>query len=455
MGERRSSGELSGGAAGAAGARAALPVAWRLGRAQPGDAGAGAGAGKGRGEKGGGASGGRRKARRGHIHRAQGSGGNVNVWAVPSRGLAVLKNRFADRVGAGTSADGLPNYDHCSARQRDHAHEVREAEKAAMTGDPAAAVLHERLGGALAEARACAAGRAGGAFPGQAMGDRAAACKARILGIAEGLDKAGFRRAADGIRRAADGTVECVVRPGLTATTHKSEQGMREFVGAGARARSCRRARQEEVLGREGAPRYAAQQGPGPLPRNGGGPGGGSRARVGAGLGRRREGGGARRARPGRNARRVESAVRRASRAAGSRGSARGGRCPARCGRCPDAGRVRSLPNKLKNSLDPQRGRCLDAGRVRSRQGAARRRRPKAPQGAPRKSQRRLAASATPGKAAPGKAAPGKAAPGKAAKSLPDAQPPHPATARAAPAAAPSGPGPPPAGGPRNPVAAA
>ena len=135
------------------------------------------------------------------------------------------------------SADGLPNYDHCRARQRDRAHEVRETEKAAMTGDPAAAVLYERLGGTLAEVRACAAGHASGAFPDQTMRGKAEAYKARILGIAEEFDKAGFRRVADGIRRVADGirrvadgTVECVVRPGLTGTTHKSEQGMREFV---------------------------------------------------------------------------------------------------------------------------------------------------------------------------------------------------------------------------------
>ena len=160
-----------------------MPAARRLGRAQPGNAGAGAG--KGRGNKGGG----RRKVRRGNIHRAQDRGGNANVRAVPSRRLAALKNRFLDRVGAGTSADGLPNCDRCRARQRDHAREVRETEKAAMTGDPAAAVMHERLGGALAEVRTCAAGHAVGAFPDPTMGGKAEAHKARILGIAEGFDK--------------------------------------------------------------------------------------------------------------------------------------------------------------------------------------------------------------------------------------------------------------------------
>ena len=171
-----------------------MPVAWRLGHAQPGDAGAGAG--KGRGKKGGGGGnggggGGGRKVRRGYIHRAQDSGGNVNVWAVPSRGLAVLKNRFADRVGAGTSADGLPNYDHCSARQRDHAHEVRETEKAAMTADPAAAVLHERFSATLAGVRACAAGHTGGAFPDPTMRGKAEAYKARILGMRRGSTRRG------------------------------------------------------------------------------------------------------------------------------------------------------------------------------------------------------------------------------------------------------------------------
>ena len=45
--------------------------------------------------------------------------------------------------------------------------------------------------------------------------------------------QAGIRRAADRIRRAADGRIECVIRPGLSPPplpTHKSERGMREFV---------------------------------------------------------------------------------------------------------------------------------------------------------------------------------------------------------------------------------
>ena len=91
-----------------------------------------------------------------------------------------------------------------------------------MTGDPAATVLHERLGGTLAEVRACAAGHTGGAFPGPTMGDGAEAHKARIVGIAERLGKAEFRRLANRIRDAADGLAGCVVRPGLTAMTHKS-----------------------------------------------------------------------------------------------------------------------------------------------------------------------------------------------------------------------------------------
>ena len=417
MEERRASGEMSGGA-GAAGA-AALPVAWRLGHAQPGDAGAGAG--KGRGKKGGsgGGGGGRRKVRRGYIHRAQDSGGNVNVWAVPSRGLAVLKNRFPDRVGAGTSADGLPNYDHCSARQRDHAHEVRETEKAAMTGDPAAAVLHERFSGTLAEVRACAAGHTGGAFPDPTMGDKAAAYKARILGIAEGFDKAGFRRVANRIRGAADGTVECIIRPGLTATTHKSEQGMREFVRD--------RGSSPMLVSAPGRRRYSDGKGC----RN---------TWLNKGLDPFHEMGAALGVKPGREWAQVRAEGERA----GARGAPGRGAMPAGWSRPSGAHPARPDPAVPPEAADARMPTACGAGKARRGGGGA------APQSAPRKSQRRLAASA-----APGKAAPGKAAPGKAAKSLPDVQPPHPATARAAPAAAPSGPGPPPAGGPRNPVAAA
>ena len=357
---------------------------------------------------GGGGSGGRRKVRRGCIRRAQDGGGNVNVWAVPSRGLAVLKNRFADRVGAGTSAGGLPDYDHCSARQRDHAHEVRETEKAAMTGDPAAAVLHERFSGTLAEVRACAAGHTGGAFPNPTMGDKAAAYKARILGIAEGFDKAGFRRVANRIRGAADGTVECIIRPGLTATTHKSEQGMREFVRD--------RGSSPMLVSAPGRRRYSDGKGC----RN---------TWLNKGLDPFHEMGAALGVKPGREWAQVRAEGERA----GTRGAPGRGTMPAGWSRPSGAHPARPDPAVPPEAADAQArgGRCpmstaCGAGKARCDGGGA------APQSAPRKSQRRLAASA---------------APGKAAKSLPDVQPPHPATARAAPAAAPSGPGPPPARG--------
>ena len=124
---------------------------------------------------------------------------------------------------------------------------------------------------------------------------------------------------------------------------------------------------------------------------------------------------------------------------AGVRGTPGRGAMPAGWRRPSGAHPARPDPAVPPEAADARMPTACGAGKARRGGGGA------APQSAPRKSQRRLAASA----------APGKAAPGKAAKSLPDVQPPHPATARAAPAAAPSGPGPPPAGGPRNPVAAA
>ena len=107
----------------------------------------------------------RRRVRRGYIHAAHDSSGNVNVWADPSRGVKVMLEHLSDRVHAGTAADRLPNYDRCAVRQNDHAHELRESEAAAMTGDPAAARLHEMFGSLLAAVREFAAAHKGGAFP--------------------------------------------------------------------------------------------------------------------------------------------------------------------------------------------------------------------------------------------------------------------------------------------------
>ena len=196
------------------------------GGGRAGGGGAGSAGGRKRARKGGG---GRRSIRRECIHRAQDNSGNVSVRTAPSRGIGVLRGRFPDRRGAGTSADGPPNHGQCDARQRDHAHEVRKTEKAAMTGGQAAAAL-EMFRTVLAEVRGCAAGHAGGAFPDPTMRDGANAYKERILGIAEGCGKAGFRRLGNRIRDAADGLVMCINYPGLSATTHESERGMREFV---------------------------------------------------------------------------------------------------------------------------------------------------------------------------------------------------------------------------------
>ena len=71
----------------------------------------------------------------------------------------------------------------------------------------------------LAEARKRAAGRVGGAFPDPAMRDRADAYKARILGIAEGHEKAGFRSLGNRNGDAADGLAERIVYPCLSAAT--------------------------------------------------------------------------------------------------------------------------------------------------------------------------------------------------------------------------------------------
>ena len=171
----------------------------------------------------------RRRVRRGYIHCARDGSGNASVWAAPSRGVGILEGCFQDMVGAGTAADGLPNHDRCAVRQRDYAHELRETGKAAMTGDPAAAALHELLSALLRGVRASARPAARAARSRTAMRERRDAFKARILGIAAGYDPR-FERLANRIREAADGLVACAACPALPATTHRSEQRMRTFV---------------------------------------------------------------------------------------------------------------------------------------------------------------------------------------------------------------------------------
>ena len=98
-----------------------------------------------------------------------------------------------------------------------------------MTGDPAAAALHELLSAVLRGVRASARPAARAARSRTAMRERRDAFKARILGIAAGYDPR-FERLANRIREAADGLVACAACPALPATTHRSEQRMRTFV---------------------------------------------------------------------------------------------------------------------------------------------------------------------------------------------------------------------------------
>ena len=170
-----------------------------------------------------------------------------------------------------------------------------------MTGGPAAAALHERLGGALAEMRACVAGHTGGAFQTRRSGTGPGR-----TGRAYWASRKGSTRRGSGVSPTGSGAPPTAwssassALPFLPRPTSRS-RGCAGLWGTGTRAR-CSPARPAGGGTRTGrGPQYVAQQGPGPLSRNGGGPGGGSRARVGAGPYRGREGASGRHARPGRN----------------------------------------------------------------------------------------------------------------------------------------------------------
>ena len=134
-----------------------------------------------------------------------------------------------------------------------------------MTGDPAAAALHELLSAVLRGVRASARPAARAARSRTAMRERRDAFKARILGIAAGYDPR-FERLANRIREAADGLVACAACPALPATTHRSEQRMRTFVKDRYAPHAGIRPRQEAVLGRKDVQGDVDGQGRQPCP---------------------------------------------------------------------------------------------------------------------------------------------------------------------------------------------
>ena len=377
----------------------------------------------------------RRMVRKGYIHAARDNSGNVNVWADPSRGVNVLLNRFADRVNAGTAADRLANYDRCAVRQNDHTHDLRESEEAAMTGDPAAARLHEMFGAVLAEVREYAAGHRGGAFPEPGAGKAAKEFKERILGLADAYEKAGHERKATRFRRSASGLVKCVEYPALTATTHKSEQCMRDLgrdrdaspmlvsdIGRKrySDGRTCHKSwiakginpfdEMQSVLGVD-PPREWAQ--------------------ISA---------------VGERAAAARDALGRGAMPIGWQSGAMQPQAPPQ--QAPPQQQQQSTGGHAAAAAsDPSATAKRPAGAAKPNgQEAGARRIREAPKSAPKPRRRHLAMAAVPDAAA--------AAAEKAGRSKACAQG-HPTTARAAPVVAPDGPGPPPARGPQDPIAAA
>lgn len=148
------------------------------------------------------------------------------MWAVPARNADAFLNHFTDRVGGGSSTDGLPIYCRCCPHQCDHGDELRETEAAAATGGPAAAVLHEQFGSIFHAVREYS-GRPGGAFPDPGARDRYDGFVAAIRGAAAGFGEAGFDRLSVRIGAAAEGLAMCVLYHGLSPTTHRIEKIMR------------------------------------------------------------------------------------------------------------------------------------------------------------------------------------------------------------------------------------
>ena len=154
----------------------------------------------------------------------------VNVCASPTRSADVLRERFPDRMTARTATDGNPVYLNCKVQQRDHVHELREVETLAWsTGDPDAARLAEQLGAELAAIRRDA-DRPGGAFPDPRIGEVEEIHRARLLGIADELKKAGHQGAGGRLETAAQRMTMCLLHPGLSATTVRIERINRQFV---------------------------------------------------------------------------------------------------------------------------------------------------------------------------------------------------------------------------------
>lgn len=107
----------------------------------------------------------------------------ANVCAWPTRSADIFKERFADRVTAGTATDGNPVYGNCEIHRRDHVHVLRKVETLACpAGDPDVARTAGQLGAVLVQIRRDA-DRPGGAFSDPRTGEveemyRGRACSA-------------------------------------------------------------------------------------------------------------------------------------------------------------------------------------------------------------------------------------------------------------------------------------
>ena len=230
-----------------------------------------------------------------------------------------------------------------------------------MTGGPAAAALHERLGGALAEARACAAGHTCGAFPTRRSGTGPGRTGRAYWASRKGSTRRGSGASPTGSGAPPTAWPSASSAPAFPSPTNKSEQGMRGFVGdrgsspmlAGAPGRrwySDGKGRRNTWLNKGLDPFHEMGAALGADP-------GREWAQV-LTEGERARAGGA----PGRGAiRRMEAAVWRACRAAVSRGppEAADARMPTLCGtgkaRCDGGGTA------------PQGPRCRARGVLRHR----------------------------------------------------------------------------------------
>ena len=151
---------------------------------------------------------------------------SVRVWVSTSRGKAAFEGNFPDRTGAGTAHDSYGVYGACRVSQDDWVHKIRNARhlaKRERSSELRAALeaLADGMAGDYKRARNLVA--PGGAFPDAGARENAASIKAAMGARADEYDRLGKRKMATYVRNGCGKYATFIRYPGVSPNTARAE----------------------------------------------------------------------------------------------------------------------------------------------------------------------------------------------------------------------------------------